>query len=208
MDSFYKWIYKILGVSKGHLFLDIACGQARLVEIGAKQGVMSFGTDYSYSALSASNLKGSLFVADGEHLPLRSGIVDRLSNIGSLEHYVDPISGAKEMARLLHPDGLACIFVPNTFSILATVLYAYHTGDLLDDGQPIQRYCTRRGWEKLLESCGFQIVDVRKYEREWPLSFSDFRHYLQRPKETLHLMMSPFIPLNLAFAFAFICKRK
>ncbi len=206
-DSFYQWVFKILRVEPGNRYLDVACGQARLVELAAEQGMQAFGTDYSFSALAASTNHHPLFVANGEYLPLQSGSIDRLSNIGSLEHYSDPLKGAREMARVLKPGGLACIFVPNTFSIMATVLYAFHTGEIIDDGQPIQRYCTRRGWERLLQENGFTILAVKKYEREWPLNRKDFLSYLRRPKELLHLSISPFVPLNLANSFAFICKQ-
>lgn len=207
-DSFYRWVFKILKVEPGQRYLDVACGQARLVELAAARGLLAYGTDYSFSALIASTNHHPLFVANGEFLPLQSNSIDRLSNIGSLEHYSDPLKGAREMARVLKHGGLACIFVPNTFSIMATVLYAFHTGEIIDDGQPIQRYCTRRGWERLLEENGFCILDVKKYEREWPLNRKDLLSYLRHPKEFIHLCLSPLVPLNLANSFAFICMRR
>lgn len=208
LDSLYAWILKVSEMRPGQRYLDVACGQARVVELALEQGIKAFGTDYSFSALSASKNTSRLFLANGEALPFASRSVERVTNIGSLEHYVDPLRGASEMARILTDEGIACILLPNTFSLTATVLHAYHTGSILDDGQPLQRYCTREGWQKILEAGGFEVLRVRKYERPWPSSLRDLAFYLARPKELIHLLISPFIPTNLSFAFVFICRKK
>jgi SAM-dependent methyltransferase len=208
-DSFYRWILKLLKPQKGRLFLDIACGQGRLVELIAAHGVPSYGSDISFHAVHASPAgRHGLLVCDGQDLPFPECSFDYVTNIGSLEHFVNPIIGTQEIARVLKMDGLACILLPNAFGLFSTVLYALHTGRLADDGQPIQRYATRYKWQDLLESNGLEVIRTVKYECEWPLTLGDWGVYLRRPKALVRLILTPILPLNLANSFVFICRRK
>lgn len=207
-DSFYRWILKLLKPEKGGLLLDIACGQGRLVELAAHQGIKAYGSDISFRALQASPEKGhGLLVCDGQMIPLLSNSCNYLTNIGSLEHYVDPIAGAQEMARVLKPGGRACILLPNTFGIFSTVLHNLHTGQLADDGQPIQRYGTRFAWQALLENNGLKVMETYKYECEWPSVMRDWSRYFKHPKDMVRLLLTPILPLNLANSFVYICTK-
>jgi SAM-dependent methyltransferase len=208
-DSFYHWILKLLKPQKGRHFLDIACGQGRLVEEMAAYGVHAYGSDISFRAVRAcsAGVHGML-VCDGQDLPFPPTTFDYITNIGSLEHYVNPVVGAREIARMLKPDGLACVLLPNIFGIFSTMLYALHTGRLADDDQPIQRYATRYQWQELLESNGLKVIRTVKYECEWPVTIRDWGGYLRRPKVLIRLFLTPVLPLNLANSFVFICKRK
>jgi SAM-dependent methyltransferase len=141
-------------------------------------------------------------------MPYADGTFHFLTNIGSLEHYVDPTEGAREMARVLAPDGVACVFLPNTFSLLGNMLYAWHNGRTADDGQPIQRYAARFEWQDLLEAGGLTVIRTHKWESTPPMSPRDLWEYLKHPKAFIRLCLTPFLPLNLANSFVFICKRK
>ena len=207
-DSFYRWILKLLKPPKERSFLDIACGQGRLVELAAAYGVKAYGSDISFRAVRENSTSGNgLLVCNGQALPFPDACFDYITNIGSLEHFVDPIVGAQEMSRVLKIGGLACVLLPNTFGIFSTVLYALHTGRLADDGQPIQRYATRYKWQDLLESNGLKVIRTFKYECEWPLTLGDWGGYLRRPKALVRLFLTPILPLNLANSFVYICSR-
>jgi SAM-dependent methyltransferase len=207
-DSFYHWILGLLQPEPGKRFLDIACGQGRLPEFAARLGLEAHGLDLSAQAIEAGQGKEAhLVVANGQRLPYPTGHFHYLTNIGSLEHYVDPTEGTQEMTRVLAPDGLACILLPNTFSLLGNMLYAWHNGRTADDGQPIQRYAARYEWQDLLESGGLQVIRTHKYECEPPMSWKDLKGYLQRPKTFIRLLLTPFIPLNLANSFVYICQK-
>ena len=208
-ESFYRWIISLLDLKPGQNYIDIACGQGRLVEIACEKTRRSFGTDLSISGLQASQLRTmSFFVANGESIPLPENTIDRLTNIGSLEHYTQPQVGIEEISRVLRSDGIACILVPNTFGLLSTILYAWHNGKIADDGQPIQRYNTYYGWKEMLENGGLKIVEVRKYEMEWPSNWRDVWKLIFRPKNVVHLLLSFFVPLNLANSLVFLCVKK
>ncbi len=207
-DSFYLWILRLLRPKTGATLLDIACGRGRLVELAATQGVIGYGLDIAYQAVNASsNQDRRLLVCNGQEMPFRDTSFDYITNIGSLEHYTDPRAGAREMARLLKPGGMACILLPNTFGLFSTVLYALHHGRLADDGQPIQRYGTRYAWQELLESEGLKVYKTYKYECEWPTVFHDWSRYLTQPKALVRLILTPLLPLNLANSFVYLCTR-
>lgn len=207
LDSFYQWILKLVRPQPGKRLLDIACGQGILAQMAAAMAVESHGFDLSFSAVRAGvGSPAHLIVANGEQLPYPDATFDYLTNIGSLEHYVNIDVGVREMARVLAPDGQAWILVPNTFG-LGNILYAWHNGRTADDGQPIQRYATRYEWQDLLEENGLRVARTVKYERVRPLSLTDTLWYLRRPKNLAWLMLTPFVPLNLANSFVFLCHR-
>ena len=207
-DSFYHWILGLIGPQPGKRFLDIACGQGVLPVLAASRGLEAHGLDLSaYAVKLGLGQDADLLVANGENLPYSENSFHYVTNIGSLEHYVDPVAGIREISRVLSHDGRACILLPNTFSLLGNVLYAWHNGRTADDGQPIQRYAARYEWEAMLEAGGLSVIRTHKYECEFPRSLGDLALYLQRPKSLLRLVLSPFVPLNLANSFVYTCKK-
>ena len=134
------------------------------------------GVDFSGNAVKSARSSypdGIWMIGDGEHLPLASSCYDFITHIGSLEHYQNPEAGMNEISRLLKPEGVACILVPNAFSLLGNILYVLKKGDVFDDGQPLQRYNTAKGWEHLLEKNGLKAFRYHKFEQEWPRTWKD-----------------------------------
>jgi len=209
LDSFYRWILGLLRPKPGRRLLDVACGEGSLPRLAALAGLEVHGVDISEVAIrvAAREAHAALVVADGECLPYADASFDYVTSIGSLEHYLHPLQGVREMARVLAPGGLALVLLPNTFSLLGNVWTAFRTGWPVDDGQPIQRYATRRQWQALLEEGGFIVERTVKYERERPTSLADLCWYLKHPKPLIRLLLTPFIPLNLASCFVYLCRR-
>jgi SAM-dependent methyltransferase len=209
LDSFYRWILRLLRPKPGRRLLDIACGEGSLPRLAALAGLEAHGLDLSETAIriAVREVPAALVVAAGERLPYADASFDYGTSIGSLEHYLHPPQGVREMARVLTPDGLALVLVPNTFSLSGNVWKAFRTGWPMDDGQPIQRYAARCQWEALLEEGGLVVERTVKYEREWPVSLPDLCWYLGHPKSLIRLLLTPFIPLNLANHFAYLCRR-
>jgi hypothetical protein len=112
-----------------------------------------------------------------------------------------------EIHRVLRPGGSACILLPNTFSLLGNVNYARKTGEVWDDGQPIQRYNTRGGWARMLEGSGLAVQRVVGYELPAPRTKRDLFWYLRRPRKVAHLLVGRMLPLNLMNCHVFLCRR-
>jgi ubiquinone/menaquinone biosynthesis C-methylase UbiE len=212
MESFYLWLMEQLRLPTEGRLLDVACGSGEVVRLAGKRGLQATGIDISETVARVANENvqryGSILVSMGEHLPFPDGYFDFVTNIGSLEHFGDPGLSVREMARVLRAKGKAFLLVPNTFSLLSNVWVAFRTGRTGIDHQPIQRYGARADWARLLESHGLAVLCTIKYEHPWPRLLADWLYHLRHPAKFLRLMITPFIPLNLAYCFLFTCERK
>ncbi len=209
-DSFYLWLISLLKPRPGQLLLDISCGQGRLVKFVYQQGLRSIGIDFAEEAVRkgfADSPQSGWVVADGEQLPMRDACTDYVTHIGSLEHFQQPEAGMREIARVLKPSGLACVLLPNSFGLLGNIKHVWQTGDVFDDGQPLQRYHTRHGWHEMLVANGLSPFRTLKYERELPRTMSDLGWYLLRPSKIIRLFLGRVIPINLANFLVYLCHR-
>lgn len=207
--SFYLEIYDHLGAQPGQRLLDVACGSGGLVAVAAKRGLLAVGLDISRVAVRTARDRFGLrrlIVGAAETLPFKDRSFDLVTVVGSLEHFSDPALGAREVARVLKPGGKAVILVPNTFS-LTHVLYVWRTGEVFDDGQPLQRYATRQQWRRLIEGAGLTVLAVRRYERERPRCVDDWVRYLRRPGRLVRWLLGGLMPLDAANCFVFVCAR-
>jgi SAM-dependent methyltransferase len=211
LDGYYRWLVSLLHPCPGSCLLDIACGEGRLLYWAHRAGLRVWGCDFSCKAVAAARQKAPhahVVVANGERLPFSAECFEYITSIGSLEHYEDLEQGTREIARLLMPSGRACILLPNSFGLLWNINYVRRTGDVCDDGQPIQRYATLKEWQRLLERNGLQVLSVAPYRRAFPASRRDWSWYLRHPHKLLTtLLIRALIPTNLASMFAFLCQR-
>jgi len=205
--SFYLWLDNLFQLQPGENYLDISCGHGQLVELASRKGAVAHGLDLSYVALQQGQLTtraDKLVTANSQQLPYADNTFDVVSNIGSLEHYSDMNIAIKDMTRVLRPGGRAYVLVPNTFSLMTNIWIAFRQGRTSIDQQPIQRYAARQEWQILLEEFGLVVKKTYKYEREWPRTYEDLFYYLRHPKAMIRLLLTPLIPLNLAFCFIFV----
>ncbi len=211
MDSFFIWASSLLSIKPGMRVLDIATGRGQMVKFAHQRGATAYGLDFSFTAckLALADTEGKIVNSNAQMLPFGNHYFDVITNFGSLEHFENMDKGIQEMVRVLQPNGIACLTVPNTFGLRWNVQIAWRTGDVDDDGQPLQRYGTRHQWQKLLEENGFLINRVMGYEHEraFPRTKKDFINYLKHPKRLFSMMfVAPLVPVNAAGQFLFICK--
>lgn len=212
LDSFYLMLIELLNPEPGKLLLDISCGEGRLACLATHWNIEAVGIDFVLYPLITSkrqNNEISWVNADAEKLPIRSNSIDYVFNIGSIEHYLNPERGIREIARILKPEGKACILLPNLFGLLGNVKYVARYGEVFDDNQPIQRYATLNTWKSLLTKNNLLITKVIGFnEVQFPKTFQDLKYYLFRPQKFVRLLISQLIPLTLSNHFIFICKLK
>ena len=208
-ESFYLWLVGLLDFQPDDVYLDVSCGHGQLTKLAEQQGIEAHGLDLSQMAIeSGYPLPGHrLIVGNSQRLPYADNSVSLVSNIGSIEHYVDMKMAIQEMVRVLQPNGRAVVLLPNTFSLMHNVWTAFRQGRTFIDIQPIQRYAARKEWQQLLEDNGFVVDKTIKYEVERPQTWPDFVSYIRHPKRMAKWLASPFIPLNLAFCFVYICHK-
>ena len=212
MDSFFIWILRLLHVRNGRL-LDVSCGEGQLLRFALNQGIDAYGVDISDVAARIARRESGAYtiVGNAESLPYATDSFDYLTNIGSLEHYEHMEAAVREMARVLRVGGAACILLPNSYGKRWNVQHVWRTGDIHDDGQPLQRYGTHGEWRRLLESGGFEVQRTLgyEYERANPYTLPDTLNYLRHPQRILSTIYYRLtIPVNAASMLVFLLSKK
>lgn len=209
-DSYYLWLLEKMDLIPGKVLIDISCGRGKLAAFAKKKGLFVIGLDFSLSAIKAAQQIDSdlnLVVSDGENIALKEECADYVTHIGNLEHYQNPSMGIIEVARLLKSDGTAIILLPNAFSIAGNIQHVRKTGQVFDDGQPVQRYNTREGWRELLEANGLAVIKTIRYEHFLPRTKRDWLSHFKRPSRLLRWAFAWAIPFNLSNCFVYFCQR-
>jgi len=209
--SRYLWLLSLLKARAGQTLLDVSCGNGYLLKAASEHGLRAFGLELSAVGLAETGERApgaQLVCADAERLPFSGECFDWVTNIGSLEHYLHPALSVAEMARVLKPGGLALVLLPNAYGVVGNIQHVWRHGDVFVDAQPLQRYATRRAWERLLEENGLGVQRVVGYDRELPRTWQDLFWLLRRPLKLLRALLSPLIPLNLADCFVFLCRKR
>ena len=211
-DSYYLWLLEKLKPEPGKWLLDISCGNGRLVTLAQQCGLRAVGMDFARDGVQqgrAATPQAGWGVANGEQLPVANESIDYITHLGSLEHYLSPKAGAREIGRVLKPGGRACILLPNAYGLFGNISYVRKTGEIFDDGQPLQRYATRQTWAHLLAQGGLRVVQTLGYgEVEWPRTRHDARWFFTHPLKVIRFLVSFCVPLNLSYQLVFLCVRK
>lgn len=116
-------------IKRGSSVLECGCASARfLVYFAVEYNCKVWGIDNSPAGLELSKrnfqMQGikdfKLTNGDVNHLPMRDATFDVVFSAGLLEHFMEPEKVVKEMARVLKPNGLLIIKIPN-----------FHNGSLM-----------------------------------------------------------------------------
>jgi ubiquinone/menaquinone biosynthesis C-methylase UbiE len=201
----YLTMLNLLNPEPGKKLLDVGCGKGVFLFLASKMGLQTYGIDISKVAVDIARRvshTSDIRVGLGEELPWDDNFFDYVTCLGSLEHFLDPAKGVKEMARVLKPDGRALILVPNSFFI-GHIYMAWRYGIPPDSGGQIfsERFGTRKEWQELIEGNGLKVEKVKAYNG-----------YFSSPKVSFWVNLAyralrPLIPFNLSADFIFICSK-
>jgi ubiquinone/menaquinone biosynthesis C-methylase UbiE len=209
-DAFYQWVLKKINVISGNRLLDVACGEGILLQFAENYGLHCIGIDLSMQGARlayARTRTKMIAVGDGEKLPFPDESFDYVTNIGSLEHFLNPKLGLDEMFRVLTQNGTATLILPNSYYLIDIFWHVWRTGYSVSHRQPLERFAAFREWGDLIEQSGFRIVGAYKYNLLFPRSLEDIKWYRQHPRKLLNLIFSPFIPFNLSNHFLYVCRK-
>ncbi|HAW59562.1 MAG TPA: hypothetical protein DCX03_11240 [Bacteroidales bacterium] len=209
MPSYYSWVLKRLNVNPGNSLLDIATGFGTLPLLAEKNQIRATGVDISIQAIKRALAQGTkrVLVCDGENLPFPTSSFDYATNLGSLEHYINPSKGVQEIHRILRPYGKAAIFLPNSYYLIDIIRFVLHKGYGPTHNQPIERFATINEWGDLIKANGLKINKVYRYNILFPRNIEDFKYMKAKPKRFIASLLSPFIPFNLSYSFLYICEK-
>lgn len=199
-----SWFLGLLDARPGAQVLDVACGRGEFLHYASEQGLRVVGVDLSPVAITAARERlgadAELHVGSGEHLPFDNGSFEYVTCIGSLEHFADPLQGAREIARVLRADGTALVLVPNLFFLGHVWLGLRHgTQPSEGDQQFSELFLTSEGWRNLLEQGGLGIRSVHT----WNIVYASRK--VSPATMRVWNAVARFIPKNASLYFAFEC---
>ncbi|HWQ83605.1 MAG TPA: class I SAM-dependent methyltransferase [Anaerolineales bacterium] len=199
----------LMEVKSGSL-LDVACGLGYLLDFANERGAKAYGVDLVHLPLLKAhqeNPERALIEANGECLPWPDETFDYITSLGSLEHYINPDLGAREIARILKKDGKAAINLPNSHHIQA-IYNVYKTGGVLPDLQDYERFATRVEWQDFLENNGLRVLSVHKFNVGFSRKFKKGREGFWYLFNILYRLFGDrWIPTNLSFSLTYICTK-
>ncbi len=210
MPSYYTWVLKHLCAKKEGLLLDIATGLGSILIDSEKIGLKPIGIDISITAirrLKEADPNSRALLGDGETLPFADSSFDYVTNLGSLEHFLDPTKGIREISRLLKDNGLAAIFVPNSYYLIDIIRNVLIKGYGPTHDQPIERFATKNEWGDLIKENGLQLEKIYPYNFLFPKNKTDWDFIKHKPKKIIASMFSFMIPVNLSYSFLYICRK-
>jgi ubiquinone/menaquinone biosynthesis C-methylase UbiE len=204
---FFSWILDLMQVEEAEnkSLLDAACGKGLFLQSAQERGLKTFGVDIADAAIAEAKTTTApaLIVGDGQSLPFAEETFDYVTCLGSLEHFPDPEAGAREIRRVLKQGGTACIYVPNLYFI-GHIYLGWRYGTQPSEGHQdfSELFFTREGWQTLIQRCGLEVQSCHKYNEVYAS-----QKVGRVGKFVYNWFIKPWLPLNLSYSFAFICKR-
>ncbi len=127
-DRMTQATHDAVDAKHGMLILDVGCGIGADAGELARLGAIVIGLDPSEMMLDRARDTQSIALVQGigEHLPFRSGLFDRIVCKGALDHFLNPLTTLKEMARLLESNGRLVISIANYDSLSCKLGRALH----------------------------------------------------------------------------------
>lgn len=158
--------------------LDLGCGAGTPTRLlmGDPQKYLVMGADISPQAVGAymASTERNGIQLDAQHLPFRDGSFDVVVSDDVVEHLVDTDSYAKEIHRVLSPDGLLFLSTPNLAAwfnrlgllvgwqpAFTEVSFERVFGRPGDDVVGHLRLFTSRAIQEFLRHHRFEVVDVK-----------------------------------------------
>lgn len=152
-DQLIKYIMKRFNIPRGGVsVLYSGSGRGDFARAFAKAGMNTWavdGSEYAKKKAGGVNFVGNFDLETGT-LPFDDGCFDLVFSKSVLEHIHKPEQYLSEIKRVLKPNGLFIVMVPDWH----TQMYIYY-----DDFSHVQPY-TQKGLEDTLKVFGFQDVSA------------------------------------------------
>lgn len=182
-------------VQQGNQVLDVACGTGNWLMAVRERGAIPSGIDLSRKAIEicrANMPEGEFHAGPAETLPFPDNSFDVITCLGSLEHFLDPVSAVREMTRVSRDNALFIILVPNSGFLtrrLGLFRGTYQTAAK-------EEVRTLDAWNRIFESGGLVVKkrwkDLHVVSWEWISSAG----WLQMPLRALQAFALPFWPVS------------
>ena len=201
----YSIFLDYLNVKPGKKLLDVGCGTGYLLKESNRRGLKTYGQDISNEAIKIAkkvSLNSKILVGKGENLRFPRNHFDYITCLGALEHFLDMEKGINEMVRVAKKEALFCIVVPN---INCGIGWLRGT-----EQQDInENLLSLKQWKNFFRKQGFEILRV--HQDKWfmnQIKVLSSANPLRIMNRVIHKSIWKFLPLNYAYQFIFIMKKK
>jgi ubiquinone/menaquinone biosynthesis C-methylase UbiE len=188
-----KRLNSIKRVKPGKTLLDVGCGAGTFLDLVRQDGWSINGTEVSAYASDYASRRLNTDIYHGELVPagFEEDTFDVVTMWHVLEHVEDPMAYLLEIKRVLKPQGLLVLAVPNVDNRVFQAAYRIIKGRKLKlftmgekeihlyhfSVKTIQAYLRQTGFECVRLSPDFGIINVSKKAINW---FAVLFYYLFR----------------------------
>ena len=158
VEGHYVRLFNRLNIADGANVLDVACGTGEWLQVCALHDCDLSGVDLSPKAIAICEQRlpnGKFFAQPAETLPFDDNTFDVITCLGSLEHFVDPVSSLKEMARVARADATVVLLVPNK-DFLTRKLGLFGGTQQVDAKEVVR---TLERWDELFNDGGLAVEE-------------------------------------------------
>ena len=190
--------FKSVNLKSVHNYLDIGSGVGLALQYCYERGLNCYGFDISERAIRLSRTvihpDIKMVVADGERLPFKDESFELVSCLGTLEHFLHPIQGLKEIVRVTKKGGQVLIVVPNSYWLL-NKLSLYKGTE-----QPQETLLTLPQWAKFFQP----YLKIKNIDKDIGPKILKNRNIIGIIKRLL-LKFTIALPVSFAYQFIFVC---
>lgn len=203
-------------VAAARSVLDVGCGSGQVLAALQAPGRRLCGVEFADEAaraLEGKGIEGHAVDLESERLPFADGEFEAVLCYDVLEHVFAPGRLAGEIRRVLRPDGVALLCVPNTLNLFNRLVFlsgefvdvmdTSHRSDELFSNHV--RLFSKALFERFLYASGFRVVERHYY---FPERFSDSRFRV--PPSLARVVVGPRLhrlwPGLFALGFLFVCE--
>ena len=157
MDYFKDILAKIENHTQRGKILDVGCALGYFLKIAKDSGWETVGLELSQIGSKHAKEKFNLKVINKtvEEASFSPNTFDAISMIGVLEHLPNPLQLLRQCMRILKPEGVILVVVPNMYSLLNMVL---RDKSLTFDGRNHLVHFSKDTLQKCFSLSGFEIV--------------------------------------------------
>jgi SAM-dependent methyltransferase len=161
------WAKQLRRLKESGTFLDIGCATGFFINgIRNHSNWQVYGTDFGESAVAYAREHLGLDVRQGDiaEAGFEDGFFDYVHLNNVLEHVPDPVSLLRECRRLVKPDGVFYLSVPNGYND-SLDLIEFHR----QENKPARSksghifFFPAATLQRMLDEAGFEIVDKKTY---------------------------------------------